>query len=371
TDGGGTWIYQTYESPNSDTINDTFRDVSFFDANNGMICGSGATQVYGSFVCRTIDGGATWNVIYNSGSNNYHGVSSLSANTCIAVGSYQGSAAYGKTTDGGASWDSYYFNSITDPLYDVKFVDENIGTAVGYNGRILRTTNGAESWSNQATPTSNNLRVVDFTDANTGTAVGDYGTIVRTTNGGASWDIQQSGTNEQLRGVAFIDENNGRIVGRNGTILKTTDGGTTWEIQPVGTNEDLFSVSFVDENYGNIVGGRGIILRTTDGGITSIIEGKNYEFPKGFVLMQNYPNPFNPTTTISYALPEQSMVKLTVFDIRGHEVMTIVSTDKSPGNYEAQWNGIDHSGNQVSTGVYFARLQAGSYSQSIKMVYLK
>ena len=93
--------------------------------------------------------------------------------------------------------------------------------------------------------------------------------------------------------------------------------------------------------------------------------------PSVYSLAQNYPNPFNPNTTISYSLPDQSPVNLTVFDISGQEVTTLQDTEKPPGNYEVQWNGLDHRGNQVSTGVYFARLNAGSYSETIKMVYLK
>jgi len=101
------------------------------------------------------------------------------------------------------------------------------------------------------------------------------------------------------------------------------------------------------------------------------IDDENPNIPLSYSLHQNYPNPFNPTTTISYSLPDQSTVKLTVFDIRGQEVLTLQETEKPPGNYEVQWNGIDHSGNPVSTGVYFCRLKAGSYSQTIKMLYLK
>ena len=95
------------------------------------------------------------------------------------------------------------------------------------------------------------------------------------------------------------------------------------------------------------------------------------QIPEHYELEQNYPNPFNPTTTISYSLPEQSSVKLTVFDIRGQEVTTRLNADKPPGNYKVQWNGLDQQGNPVSTGVYFCRLQAGDYSKTIKMVYLR
>jgi len=90
-----------------------------------------------------------------------------------------------------------------------------------------------------------------------------------------------------------------------------------------------------------------------------------------YSLSQNYPNPFNPTTNINYDLPEQSTVSLTIFDIRGQAVMTLLDAGKPPGNYVVKWSGLDQSGNQVSTGVYFCRLDAGTYSQTIKMVYLR
>jgi len=100
----------------------------------------------------------------------------------------------------------------------------------------------------------------------------------------------------------------------------------------------------------------------------SVVEGL---IPERFMLNQNYPNPFNPSTTISYTLPGQSDVKLIVYDIQGREVTTIQEAEQSPGTYEVKWNGIDQSGNPVSTGVYFCRLQAGAYSKTIKMLYLK
>jgi CubicO group peptidase (beta-lactamase class C family) len=101
------------------------------------------------------------------------------------------------------------------------------------------------------------------------------------------------------------------------------------------------------------------------------IDDEESVLPTVFRLKQNHPNPFNPTTTISYSLPEQSPVNLTVFDIQGREVIGLLNTEKPPGNYDVHWNGLNQHGNQVSTGVYFARLEAGSYSKTIKMVYLR
>jgi len=93
--------------------------------------------------------------------------------------------------------------------------------------------------------------------------------------------------------------------------------------------------------------------------------------PSAYLLLEAFPNPFNPTTSISYSLPQPSNVTLTVYNIIGLSVHSLKDAHQPVGTYSIQWNGIDDSGNPVGTGVYFCRLQAGDYSKTIKMVYLK
>jgi hypothetical protein len=93
--------------------------------------------------------------------------------------------------------------------------------------------------------------------------------------------------------------------------------------------------------------------------------------PAFFALRQNYPNPFNPSTTVSYSLPEGEMVTLDIYNILGHKVRTLVSENKSAGNFTAVWDGLDDRGNQMPNGVYFYRLQAGAFLETRKMVLLK
>ena len=93
--------------------------------------------------------------------------------------------------------------------------------------------------------------------------------------------------------------------------------------------------------------------------------------PIEFTLKQNYPNPFNPSTTIRYGLPEDSNVSLIIYDLRGNVVQTVESEHQSAGWYNIVWNGQTTEGKTISTGIYFARLVAGEYSQVIKMLYLK
>lgn len=112
-------------------------------------------------------------------------------------------------------------------------------------------------------------------------------------------------------------------------------------------------------------------LRMITGLNTATGASEEWNTPDHFEIFANYPNPFNPTTTISYAVPEQSGVKLTVYDILGNEITTLEEADRSPGNYQVQWNGNEKSGHSVSTGVYFCSFQAGAYSKTIKMLYLE
>ena len=93
--------------------------------------------------------------------------------------------------------------------------------------------------------------------------------------------------------------------------------------------------------------------------------------PEEFVLQQNYPNPFNPSTTLRYGLPDDVTVSLVIYDIRGNLVKTFAPQSQVSGWYECTWNGIDDSGQPVSTGLYITKIQAGSFTRTIKMLYLK
>ena len=98
---------------------------------------------------------------------------------------------------------------------------------------------------------------------------------------------------------------------------------------------------------------------------------KDQIVPSEYTLDQNYPNPFNPSTTLRYGLPEEANVSLVIYDVRGQVVQTLESRHQSAGWYDIIWNGETTDGKTISTGIYFARLVAGDYSQVIKMLYLK
>jgi len=96
------------------------------------------------------------------------------------------------------------------------------------------------------------------------------------------------------------------------------------------------------------------------------------DFPQRSCLMQNVPNPFNPQTTIAFDLPHKGNVSLRVFDVAGRIVKNLIDGEiYSAVRHEVVWNGRDDAGRQVASGTYFYRLEAGSYSETKRMVLIK
>jgi len=97
--------------------------------------------------------------------------------------------------------------------------------------------------------------------------------------------------------------------------------------------------------------------------------------PRVFSLSQNYPNPFNPTTTITFDVPgtsgETQQVQLTVYNIRGKQVISLIDSELEPGNHRVVWNGRNDDGEQVSSGMYLYTLRIGDKSYTRKMVMVK
>ena len=93
--------------------------------------------------------------------------------------------------------------------------------------------------------------------------------------------------------------------------------------------------------------------------------------PEKFTIHQNYPNPFNPVTTLRYDLPEQTHVNITIYDMLGRKVRTILNQQQDPGYKSLIWDATNDYGKPVSAGIYLYQIQAGEYMQTKKMVLLK
>jgi hypothetical protein len=100
--------------------------------------------------------------------------------------------------------------------------------------------------------------------------------------------------------------------------------------------------------------------------ITGVAPERTASIPEHYSLSQNYPNPFNPVTIINYQLPigNSQFVSLKVYNILGQEVKSLVNESQTPGGYAVQWNGTNNHGAQVSTGIYFYRLEVNGVGSS-------
>lgn len=115
---------------------------------------------------------------------------------------------------------------------------------------------------------------------------------------------------------------------------------------------------------------------TSDVGVIILNVDDVFELPTTFGLSQNYPNPFNPVTSINYQLPSASSVKVSVYNMLGQELKTLVAAEQQPGYYTVQWNGTDNNNRTVASGVYIYKIDARGngkekFTQIKKMLMIK
>jgi len=130
-----------------------------------------------------------------------------------------------------------------------------------------------------------------------------------------------------------------------------------WEKWSDGTFHDMFTAWV---NFDTDMWIKAVLSVGTD------VEENNNEIPSNYVLYQNYPNPFNPSTKIRYSLPQTSHVKLVLYNVLGVQILTLVDSEQQIGNHEIELNG-----NNLASGVYFIKMNAGNYSVTKKIMLMK
>jgi hypothetical protein len=131
------------------------------------------------------------------------------------------------------------------------------------------------------------------------------------------------------------------------------------------TDETSISITDLTWNEGEMIAVAAEMSITYGLGIDGV------SIPDVYALHQNYPNPFNPTTQIKYDLPEDAMVSITIYDIMGRRIRSLVNSKQTAGYRSIQWNAINSFGEPVSAGMYIYMIQAGDFRQVKKMVLLK
>jgi len=135
----------------------------------------------------------------------------------------------------------------------------------------------------------------------------------------------------------------------------------------IESNADIFFPAFFEE--GNDNPQQKIIIKGTSGYLSSVNNEKY--IPDQFIVHQNYPNPFNPVTSLKYDLPEEGLVNITVYDMMGRVVKTLVNSQQTAGYKSITWNATNNRNETVSAGLYLYTIQAGEFRQTRKMVLLK
>jgi hypothetical protein len=182
----------------------------------------------------------------------------------------------------------------------------------------------------------------------------------------------------QINSVKFVQSGVFDVSTSPDVNYQIFNGSDTLDLRIAGTNTSLLGKNIPTGKL-NVVGilaqycsiapyaGGYQLLPRDSADITTLTDVENYESkPFKYQLCQNYPNPFNPATIITYSIPKESRVILTVFNILGQEIKTLVDQKKSTGTYQAKFDG-----SRLSSGVYFYCIKAGDYFQVRKMLLLK
>ena len=363
-DLGQTW--QRLELP----IQIRFTGISFSGPDTGFAVGDSGS------ILKTIDGGNTWQLVRSNSTADLHAVSVMGGGQrTTAVGD---SGTILKTTDGGEVWSRDAIAS-TASLLSVSFSGINAGIAVSAQ-EILVTTDGGNLWVHKGGAGFSSVnfskrdpRVAFVVGARSG--IYSWGLIVgRTTNAGETWTnsyLDYASDMETLLAVSSVDGVNAIAAGEAGRVYVTPDGGTRWAQLQLGTSNTLTAIDLYGDHGALVVGEGGTILQTDSlpwllSSVGPELSRRNSELPQEFSLEQNYPNPFNPQTTIAFSVPTESFVTLTIKNILGQKIATLVQEKKQPGNYKISWN----AGNN-SSGLYFYELTAGTFVAVKKMLLVR
>jgi photosystem II stability/assembly factor-like uncharacterized protein len=274
-----------------------------------------------------------------------------------------------ETLNGGNFWTERITPDSIGIPYEIAFVDSLHGWMLVGTAKLLRTVDGGNAWNIGTLPRG--FITISFIDNLRGWSIASPDRIYRTTDGGITWQLIGGWTDDITpNALSFADSANGWVFGTTfyqgdlaGTIYRTTNGGASWYREHVGGTRRFRDGQMLDRFHGWAVGDNGSVFSYRP--VTRVSE-KIAERPTKLTLRPNYPNPFNSATRIEYEIVERSLVRLSVFDVSGKEVSTLVNAEHEPGVYR-----IVFDARLLSSGTYYCKLTSGRKSSTIKLNLIK
>jgi photosystem II stability/assembly factor-like uncharacterized protein len=329
----------------------------------------------GGGLFRSSDNGANWIFV----SNDFLDQNVLSLlvtphdGTFVVAGTFDGLYI---STNNGNSWIESNNGLLDDLVLSLGAIPNGTGAPTllaGTFSGVFRSTNNGASWE-LANSGLTNLEIRSITSSGQNAFVGTRGGgIFASADNGASWSPVNNGlSNTSVWDVVPIPGvTGGLLAGTDGGVFLSTNSGVTWSSISTGLPSfSIYAVTAAPDDVGQqylLAGtaGRGVWKRPLSEVITSVPVASS-TIPTEFTLEQNYPNPFNPSTVISFSLPESDVVTLKVFNILGEEIALLVSERLAAGNHRVEWRPQD-----VPSGVYLYRMEAGSFVQTRKLAFIK
>ncbi len=216
------------------------------------------------------------------------------------------------------------------------------------------------------------MGILDAPIAYTGTQQITYTQVMPNTTVSADFALRNLG-NASLQGIVSVPE--GFVLSQNGNNLPMD-----YAYQVEAGVTELFTLSYTAGNTVTSFTSE-LVISTNDPALpnlnipislqSGVANDDPFVTPVATALNRNYPNPFNPETTIRYALKETSRVKISIYNLKGQLIRSLVDDSKAAGNYSVIWNGKDDRGASVSSGIYFYRMEANNFSATQKMMLMK